>query len=144
MLASTHIRVLRAGGVLLILLGIVHLAATPHISRLIRHSASAEAANQQLMSQLAPQQQIKLREEQRAWIKWRDQEAARLASDGGAVGGSAYRVDYSNAQLKLIRERTEVLRHRLKKSSQFSNSTKTPNHAMQLTAGSSVTHISDD
>jgi uncharacterized protein YecT (DUF1311 family) len=71
----------------------------------------------QLMSQLAPQQQIKLREEQRAWIKWRDREAARLASDGGAVGGSAYRVDYSNAQLKLIRERTDVLRQRLKKSS---------------------------
>jgi hypothetical protein len=46
MSASTHIRVLRAGGALLILLGIVHLAATPHISRLIRHSASAEAANQ--------------------------------------------------------------------------------------------------
>ena len=45
-----------------------------------------------------------------------DKEAALLASDGGAVGGSAYRVDYSNAQLKLILERTEVLRHRLKTS----------------------------
>lgn len=71
----------------------------------------------QLKSQLAAQQQIKLREEQRAWSKWRDQEAARLASGGGSggVGGSAYRIDYSKAQLKLIRQRTEVLRHRLKK-----------------------------
>jgi hypothetical protein len=38
--------VLRAGGILLVLLGIVHLAATPHISSLIRHSTSAESANQ--------------------------------------------------------------------------------------------------
>ena len=37
---------LRGSGVLLIVLGIVHLVATPHISRLIRHSTSAQAANQ--------------------------------------------------------------------------------------------------
>ena len=46
MLASTHTRAVRGSGVLLVLLGIVHLAATPHISSLIRHSASPEAANQ--------------------------------------------------------------------------------------------------
>jgi hypothetical protein len=45
MSASTHIRVLRGSGVLLILLGIVHLVATPHIASLIRHSSSPEAAN---------------------------------------------------------------------------------------------------
>src|SRR4029077_7903708 len=32
-------------GVLLILLGIVHLVATPHIATLIRHSASMDAAD---------------------------------------------------------------------------------------------------
>ena len=42
---STHVRLLRASGVLLLLLGIVHLAATPHISTLIRHSASSGAAD---------------------------------------------------------------------------------------------------
>src|ERR1700732_3425573 len=44
MSASTHIRVLRGRGVLRILLGIVHLVATPHIASLIRHYSSAEAA----------------------------------------------------------------------------------------------------
>jgi hypothetical protein len=45
MSASTHTRILRSSGVLLILLGIVHLVATPHIASLIRHSTSVEAAN---------------------------------------------------------------------------------------------------
>src|SRR5437667_12687521 len=44
--ASTRVRLLRGSGVLLILLGIVHLAATPHIATLIRHSASTAAADQ--------------------------------------------------------------------------------------------------
>ena len=69
----------------------------------------------QLMSRLTTPEQTALREEERAWIKWRDGEAARLAKEGGAVGGSAYRVDDSNALLKLIQERTEVLRSRLEK-----------------------------
>ena len=43
---STRVRLLRASGVLLLLLGIVHLAATPHISTLIRHSTSPSAADQ--------------------------------------------------------------------------------------------------
>ena len=43
--ASTHTRILRSSVVLLILLGIVHLVATPHIASLIRHSTSVEAAN---------------------------------------------------------------------------------------------------
>jgi hypothetical protein len=45
MLPSTHVRLLRASGVLLLLLGIVHLAATPHISTLIRHSTSPGVAD---------------------------------------------------------------------------------------------------
>jgi hypothetical protein len=45
MSSSTHGRLLRASGVLLALLGIVHLLATPHISSLIRHSTSADKAN---------------------------------------------------------------------------------------------------
>ena len=45
MSASTHTRILRSSGVLLILLGIVHLVATPHIASLIRHSTSVVAAN---------------------------------------------------------------------------------------------------
>ena len=45
MTASTHTRILRTSGVLIILLGIVHLIATPHIADLIRHSTSVETAN---------------------------------------------------------------------------------------------------
>jgi len=46
MSASTRVRLLRGSGVLLILLGIVHLVATPHIATLIRHFASKGAADQ--------------------------------------------------------------------------------------------------
>ena len=46
MSASARVRLLRGSGVLLILLGIVHLVATPHIATLIRHSASIGAADQ--------------------------------------------------------------------------------------------------
>lgn len=45
MSASTRVRLLRGSGVLLILLGIVHLLATPHIATLIQHSASRAAAD---------------------------------------------------------------------------------------------------
>jgi len=46
MSASTRVWLLRGSGLLLILLGIVHLVATPHIATLIRHSTSAGAADQ--------------------------------------------------------------------------------------------------
>jgi hypothetical protein len=46
MSASTRVRLLRGSGVVLILLGMVHLVATPHIATLIRHSASMDAADQ--------------------------------------------------------------------------------------------------
>jgi hypothetical protein len=46
MAASTRVWLLRGSGVLLILLGIVHLVATPHIATLIRHLTSIGAADQ--------------------------------------------------------------------------------------------------
>lgn len=63
-----------------------------------------------LMSKGDREEQNSLREAQRAWIKWRDAEAMYIARHGGAIGGSALRVDYANAQLKLINERTEALK----------------------------------
>lgn len=51
-----------------------------------------------------------LRDAQRAWIKWRDAEAMFIARHGGAVGGSGLRVDFAEAQLKLINERIAVLK----------------------------------
>ena len=45
MSASTRVRLLRGSGLLLLLLGIVHLVATPHIAALIRHSVSQGAAD---------------------------------------------------------------------------------------------------
>ena len=45
MTTSTRVRLLRGSGLLLLLLGIVHLAATPHIAALIRHSTSTGAAD---------------------------------------------------------------------------------------------------
>ena len=56
------------------------------------------------------QEQTCLKEAQRAWIKWRDAEAMYIARHGGSVGGSALRVDYAEAQLKLIKERIALLK----------------------------------
>ncbi|HEV2841453.1 MAG TPA: lysozyme inhibitor LprI family protein [Chthoniobacterales bacterium] len=55
-------------------------------------------------------EKISLRDAQRAWIKWRDAEALFIARLGGAVGGSALRVDVAEAQLKLINDRIAVLK----------------------------------
>ena len=57
-----------------------------------------------------------LKEAERSWIKWRDDEAMLIARVGGAVGGSGMRVDFANAQLKLINRRIEVLSEYLKQS----------------------------
>ncbi len=70
----------------------------------------------QLMDKLDAEGQKSLREAQRSWIKWRDNEALLIARIGGAVGGSALRVDFLTAQAKLIRERTEVLREYIQHS----------------------------
>jgi Lysozyme inhibitor LprI len=81
---------------------------------LLRDEADAELnrAYKGLMATLTPQKQVALRDEERAWIKSRDEEASRRAH-GSAVGGSAYRVDYLNALTDLIRKRTAELRSRL-------------------------------
>lgn len=85
-------------------------------------AAAVDAANveidkvyKQLTGKLDAEQQKSLKEAQRAWIKWRDAEADLVARLAGGVGhGSGFRVDYSNAQTKLIKQRTEVLRGYLK------------------------------
>jgi uncharacterized protein YecT (DUF1311 family) len=63
-----------------------------------------------LMSKGDAEEQTSLREAQRAWIKWRDAEAMYIARHGGAIGGSALRVDYATAEVKLINERIAVLK----------------------------------
>jgi uncharacterized protein YecT (DUF1311 family) len=63
-----------------------------------------------LMSKGDPEERKSLREAERAWIQWRDAEAMYIARHGGAVGGSALRVDYATAQLKLVNERITALK----------------------------------
>lgn len=77
-----------------------------------RANADLDHVYQAMMIKLDREQQNSLREAQRAWIKWRDAEADLMARLSGAVGGSAYRVDYSTSLARLIRERTQVLRER--------------------------------
>jgi uncharacterized protein YecT (DUF1311 family) len=79
-----------------------------------RANAEIDKVYGQLAKKLDPEQQKSLKEAQRAWIKWRDAEAELIARVGGAVGGSALRVDFANAQSKLIKERAEVLKGYLK------------------------------
>jgi uncharacterized protein YecT (DUF1311 family) len=79
-----------------------------------RANGELDKVYKQLMAKLDPEQQKSLKEAQRAWIKWRDAEAEIIARVGGAIGGSALRVDYINAQAKLIKERNDVLRGYLK------------------------------
>ena len=75
-----------------------------------------DAVYKRLMSKLDADGQKALKEAERSWIKWRDDEAMLMARVGGAVGGSAMRVDFANAQLKLITQRTEVLSEYLHQS----------------------------
>ena len=72
-------------------------------------NAKLDAVYKQLMGKLNADGQKALKEAERAWIKWRDDEAMLTARVGGAVGGSSMRVDFANAQLKLINQRMEVL-----------------------------------
>ena len=58
----------------------------------------------------AEREKTSLRDAQGAWIKWRDAESMFIARHGGAVGGSALRMDFADAQLKLINERIAVLK----------------------------------
>lgn len=76
-----------------------------------RANAEIDAVYAQLRKKLEPEESKSLQEAQRAWIKWRDAEADLIARLGGGIGhGSAFRVDFANAQTKLIKERTEVLK----------------------------------
>jgi uncharacterized protein YecT (DUF1311 family) len=79
-----------------------------------RANADIDRVYKQLVGKMDIEQQESLKKAQRAWIKWRDVEADLIARLGGAVGGSAFRVDYSNALTKLIQQRTEVLRAYIK------------------------------
>lgn len=58
----------------------------------------------------AARHKTSLRDAQRAWLKWRDAEAMFIARHNGAVGGSALRMDFLDAQLKLINDRIAVLK----------------------------------
>ena len=69
-----------------------------------------------LMGKLDADGQKALKEAERSWIKWRDDEAMLIARVGGAIGGSGMRVDFANAQLKLINQRIEALSEYLKQS----------------------------
>ena len=76
-----------------------------------------DAVYKRLMGKLDADGQKALKEAERSWIKWRDDEVMLIARVGGAVGGSGMRVDFANAQLKLINQRIEVLSEYLKQSS---------------------------
>jgi uncharacterized protein YecT (DUF1311 family) len=76
-----------------------------------------DAVYKRLMGKLDADGQKALKEAERSWIKWRDDETMLMARVGGAVGSSAMRVDFANAQLKLINQRIETLSEYLKQSS---------------------------
>ena len=73
-----------------------------------------DAVYRRVMVKLDAAGQKSLKEAERSWIKWRDDEAMLIARVGGAVGGSGIRVDFADAQLKLINQRIEVLSEYLK------------------------------
>jgi uncharacterized protein YecT (DUF1311 family) len=76
-----------------------------------------DAVYKRLMDKLEADEQKVLKEAERSWIKWRDDEALLMARVGGAgPHGSSLRVDFANAQLKLINQRIEVLSEYLKQS----------------------------
>jgi uncharacterized protein YecT (DUF1311 family) len=75
-----------------------------------------DAIYKRLMAKLDADGQKALKDAERSWIKWRDDEALLIARAGGSVGGSALRVDFSNAQLKLITQREKVLSEYLQQS----------------------------
>jgi uncharacterized protein YecT (DUF1311 family) len=81
-----------------------------------RANTRLDAVYKRLMGKLDADGQKALKEAERSWIKWRDDEAMLMARVGGAVGGSGMRVDFANAQLKLINQRIEVLSEYLNQS----------------------------
>ena len=79
-----------------------------------RANAELDKVYKQLMGKLDAQGQKSLKEAERAWIKWRDAEAELMGRVAGAVGGSALRLEYLDAQKKLIEQRTDLLRGYIK------------------------------
>src|SRR5436190_16311511 len=75
-----------------------------------------DAVYKRLMGKLDAGRQKALKEAERSWIKWREDEAMLMARVGGAVGGSGMRVDFASTQLKLINQRIEALGEYLKRS----------------------------
>ena len=75
-----------------------------------------DAVYKQLMGKLDADGQKALKEAERSWIKWRDEEAMLMARAGGAIGGSAMRVDFANAKKKLIDQRIDALNGYLKQA----------------------------
>ncbi len=81
-----------------------------------REQAEADKANKNLdvvfrdlMAKADTKMKIRLRAAQLAWVKWKDAEANYIARRV-AVGGSALRVAYAEAEEKLVNERIAVLK----------------------------------
>lgn len=87
---------------------------TEEAAEVEKANAEIDVVYKELMDALDEEGKTSLQEAERAWVKWRDAEAMLSARAGGAVGGSALRVDFLSAQAKLIRERTQVLKEYLK------------------------------
>ena len=83
---------------------------TEELAAVEQANKAIDAVYAQLRKKLEPEESKSLQEAQRAWIKWRDAEADLITRLGGSIGGSAFRVDFANAQTKLIKERTELLK----------------------------------
>lgn len=62
-----------------------------------------------LMSKADPKMKTRLRAAQLAWIKWKNAETNYIARRV-AIGGSALRVAYAEAEEKLVNERIVVLK----------------------------------
>ena len=81
-----------------------------------REQAEADKANKQLdgvyrdlISKADSKMKTRLRAAQLAWIKWKDAEANYIARRV-AIGGSALRVAYAEAEEKLVNERIAMLK----------------------------------
>jgi uncharacterized protein YecT (DUF1311 family) len=82
----------------------------------LREEAAADKANKQLdvvyrdvMAKADTKMKTRLRAAQLAWIKWKNAEANYIARRV-ALGGSALRVAYAEAEEKLVNERIVVLK----------------------------------
>ena len=82
----------------------------------LREEAAADKANKQLdvvyrdlMAKADTKMKTRLRAAQLAWIKWKNAEANYIARRV-ALGGTALRVAYAEAEEKLVNERIVVLK----------------------------------